>query len=137
MERKTWRRFVGEDIVVFSFQKKTSPEIRRMIGTHNLNLIPKEQKEFSNKAIKKVNDNIVKIFDLEKNEWRSFDIASLIEIDYTIPLELFYELGSHWFLERFQLECEQQKYLNLRRVLNNKIRSIRRKLKLKNKVLKR
>jgi len=127
--KKEWRNKILGRVVVFSFVKRTDGSIRRMIGTHNTEIIPKEKKRFSNKKTQVKDLSIVKIFDLEYSEWRSFDINSLIEIEYMLSQEEYERIGSDWVLEKFELESECLKLMKLRKVINGQLRSKRRKIK--------
>lgn len=61
-------------IVHFRFIKKDG-SVREANGTTNLSLIPKESHPFSNKQTSK---SVQVFFDVDKSEWRSFSIASLM-----------------------------------------------------------
>lgn len=63
------------------FIKKSTKELRTMICTLNSEHIPPkpvtEAKE--EKAPRKENDNLISVYDLEKKDWRSFNIDSIVE----------------------------------------------------------
>ena len=64
--------------------KKKDGEIRTMKCTLSSAIVPKYERKTvaeTNQAERerKVNDNIVAVWDIEKDSWRSFDINSVIE----------------------------------------------------------
>ena len=63
--------------VVFTKKDGTT---RTMICTTNINFIPEEKHPSGIKEIKE-NTSIKKVYDLEKNDWRSFRIDSIISIE--------------------------------------------------------
>ena len=68
---------LSNGVIRFSFFKKDG-SIREAVGTTNLLLIPDERKP-KNTAVDHVpNYSTITFFDLQKSEWRSFNIASFI-----------------------------------------------------------
>lgn len=66
------------------FTKKDGTE-RTMICTKNMEFIPEEhhpKKKDENAPVRKKNDNLFVVFDLQKNEWRSFLKESIISVEY-------------------------------------------------------
>lgn len=64
--------------VVFT---KKDGTIRTMICTTNMNIIPSEKHPTGNGIQNETNQNIKKVYDLEKNDWRSFRIDSVISVE--------------------------------------------------------
>ena len=64
--------------VVFT---KKDGTIRTMICTTNMNIIPSEKHPTGNGIQNEINQNIKKVYDLEKNDWRSFRIDSVISVE--------------------------------------------------------
>lgn len=65
---------VGDNVFEAKFTKKDGSE-RIMIATVNLNLIPSEQHpENPGRYIK---EDVVRVFDLQKQGWRSINLATL------------------------------------------------------------
>jgi hypothetical protein len=64
-------------VVLVVFRKKDGTE-RRMECTTSLQLIPSTKHPTGAGAVRKQNDEVQKVFDLEKQEWRSFRKDSLI-----------------------------------------------------------
>lgn len=67
--------------VSFSFKKKDGT-VRKMIGTRNLKLIPKDAhpvtgNDNSNKELK-----AIPVFDLEAMAWRSYSVGSDLSVDF-------------------------------------------------------
>lgn len=58
--------------------KKVNGELRNMFGTLNLEYIPEDRIPEEGKE-RKSNEEIVVLFDLEVNDWRSFRTENLIE----------------------------------------------------------
>ena len=69
---------VTNGIAIISFIKKSTGELREMKCTKNMTLIPKDK--IPNGSGRAVNENQVRVFDLEKNDWRSFDINTVQSI---------------------------------------------------------
>lgn len=65
-------------IVTVRFTKKDGTE-RLMKCTTNMNLIPTE-KISSGSSERIVNEDVKRVFDLEKNDWRSFRKDSVIDM---------------------------------------------------------
>jgi len=64
----------GGNFISFSYKKK-SGEQRKAIGTRNVKIIP-NQKQAKNSA--GISLSVIKYFDFEKNNWRSFKPELLI-----------------------------------------------------------
>ena len=68
------------DIITVTFIKKSTGSARVMKCTKNLDKIDTKFHPQGSKAI--VHDcNQVRVFDVEKNAWRSFDINSVVSIE--------------------------------------------------------
>jgi hypothetical protein len=63
-------------VVEFQFIKKDG-SIRNAKGTTNMGIIPEENHPTG--TDKPLSDNVVRFYDVEKSEWRSFCIANYIE----------------------------------------------------------
>ena len=62
---------------------KTNGELRSMNCTLNSDMIPNkpEQKDPTKELSgRKVNENVVSVWDLDKNDWRSFRVDSIISV---------------------------------------------------------
>lgn len=57
--------------------KKVNGDLRNMRGTRSLDIIPEEKHPNGNGS--EDNTNIVTLFDLEVEDWRSFRIENLVE----------------------------------------------------------
>lgn len=69
-------------IKIFFIKKDNS--IRELNGTINFNLIPKDKKPKQlkiNDVIRDIKKGLMRIFDIDKQEWRSFDILRLLSIE--------------------------------------------------------
>lgn len=76
MEKNVLIEQLSKDIVTLSFTKKDGTE-RVMKCTRNLNLIPTEfQPKSETKNESETGDNI-RVFDIEKQGWRSFNFSSV------------------------------------------------------------
>lgn len=64
-------------IVEVTFTKQNG-EVRKMVCTLDLNIIPEDH--IPNSAEQSVNSSAIKVFDLEKDEWRSFRKDSVISV---------------------------------------------------------
>jgi hypothetical protein len=80
------RNLLFEDVVAVEFQKKDGT-VRDMKCTLNFNRIPedkipkaKTQEEIETTSTNEDND-VFKVFDVQKNEWRSFRKDSIISIN--------------------------------------------------------
>lgn len=67
---------------------KVNGEVREMPCTLREDLVPKYEHKTDNP--KKVNENVVSVWCLDRNEWRSFRVDSLLElrIDLGMPVVL-------------------------------------------------
>ena len=66
----------GKCIVTF---EKINGELRKMLCTLNSTLIPMEETEVGEKRTKVANPDVVPVYDLESNGWRSFRWNSVKE----------------------------------------------------------
>jgi sorbitol-specific phosphotransferase system component IIA len=75
------RDLLKENEVLITFQKNDGTE-RKMLCSLNENKIPEEKK--AKGTGKKINTEVLPVFDIEKQEWRSFryDSIKFIEINY-------------------------------------------------------
>lgn len=62
------------------FRKKTNNLIRNILCTLNDNLIPPEEHYTLNKISANLGEPRLIVWDLEKNFWRSFYLASIIDV---------------------------------------------------------
>ena len=83
-------------IITFSFFKKDG-SIREAVGTKNLRIIPKDKWPKTNKALtgQTTNYQCITFFDLDKQEWRSFDITRFIGFVSVYQLVLFFRQTRH------------------------------------------
>ena len=72
-----FNEWLSGGIVKFSFFKKDG-SIREAVGTKDLRIIPKEKWPKGADADHMPNYSTVTFFDLDKQEWRSFDITRFI-----------------------------------------------------------
>ena len=68
---------LNNGVIRFSFWKKDG-SIREAVGTTNLMLIPLDKLPMNTAVDHAQNYQTICFFDLEKSEWRSFNIASFI-----------------------------------------------------------
>ena len=68
----------GQVRVVFT--KRTNGIIRNLLGTLNRTLIPPEQYTTLSTVLASRNPNLVVLWDIEVNDWRSFYISSVIKL---------------------------------------------------------
>lgn len=59
-------------VVVF---EKVDGTMRKMVATLNEDRIPKEKEE--KETTRKLSESVVRVFDLDKKEWRSFRVDSV------------------------------------------------------------
>jgi hypothetical protein len=78
--RDTLKQKLHEQIVRVVFVKKDGTD-RTMLATLKEEFIP-EDKRPKGTGRKVTNDNILSVFDVEKDGWRSFDFESVKEIAY-------------------------------------------------------
>jgi|14BtaG_2_1085337.scaffolds.fasta_scaffold10370_3 hypothetical protein len=69
----------GEVMVIF--RKKENNLIRNLLCTLNTSLIPPEQYDVLSFAIEPKNENLLLVWDIEGQDWRSFYIDSIISLD--------------------------------------------------------
>lgn len=67
-----------QEVAVVTFRKRTTGEIRTMPCTKNLNLVPEDMLPKGND--KQRNPDIIKVFSLDRNSWRSFYKQDVIDI---------------------------------------------------------
>lgn len=81
-EFKNWLKGVMQTEIVNLTFRKTDGTLRNMKCT----LLPKFLPEVvvSDKSKRKVSEDTLAVFDLEKNEWRSFRYDSVTEIKFTL-----------------------------------------------------
>jgi hypothetical protein len=76
MSKKKLLQKLKLEVVEITFTKKDNT-IRNMKCTQNFDLIPKEEYPNGNRVVK--DKNIVCVYDVEVNGWRSFNYKSLIK----------------------------------------------------------
>ena len=74
---KDFRKFVKGNIFYVEFIKKYEKKLRKMIATTNLEYVPRDKHP---KGPRKDYKNQIRVFDLQKNAWRSFDIRTLLVV---------------------------------------------------------
>ena len=67
-----------EDIALVTFRKRTTGEIRVMPCTKNLKYVPEDL--LPKGVDRQTNPDIVKVFSLDRNSWRSFHKQDVIDI---------------------------------------------------------
>lgn len=65
--------------VFITFEKKDGSE-RKMLATLKSDLIPVYEKKTERE--KKINESVLSVFDLEKEEWRSFRLDSVKDLEF-------------------------------------------------------
>lgn len=75
MEKNELLKKLASEVVSVTFTKKDGSE-RVMRCTKNLNLVPTEHQPKGESSIEVKEDNI-RVFDVEKQGWRSFNYSSL------------------------------------------------------------
>ena len=83
MSRDSMINYLREGVCQVTFTKKNGEE-RVMLGTLNFGYIPEDKHPKSDGNAddnpgKPVNTDIIKVFDTEKGEWRSFRVDSVTE----------------------------------------------------------
>jgi hypothetical protein len=72
-------KLLREGSVEVKFKKKDS-SIRNMLCTLSEDYLPKvDSEEVKEKKVKKVNEDTLPVWDLEKEAWRSFRLDSIVE----------------------------------------------------------
>lgn len=67
-----------QEVAIVTFRKRTTGEIRTMPCTRNLNLVPEDMLPKGND--KQRNPDIIKVYSLDRNNWRSFYKQDVIDI---------------------------------------------------------
>lgn len=84
-EQKTFREWLQgllkTETICLTFRKKDDT-IREMKCTLNESKLPLIEKKTD--RIRKENDDVISVFDLEKNEWRSCRYDSINQINFTL-----------------------------------------------------
>lgn len=79
----TWiKEILKEQVVTVTFLKKDGSE-RVMKCTLNSTHLP-ETPLVEDKKVKKANENVLSVFDVENNGWRSFTVRSVKNVRFTI-----------------------------------------------------
>ena len=71
-------KLLREGSVEVKFKKKDN-SIRNMLCTLSTDYLPKSDLEVKEKRTKKVNEDTLPVWDLEKEAWRSFRLDSIVE----------------------------------------------------------
>lgn len=125
--KSEWHKTVGKNIVVFSFIKKGNGELRKMIGCHDFAWMPTSSRPKGDSVVTD-NPNIVRIYDLEKNGWRSFDLTTLEAVHSIIPTNTG-KLANNQ-TEKLRIYGELEAIQEERKKLNEKAAELRKLLKL-------
>jgi len=76
------KKFKDTEVVIVTFTKKNGDE-RVMHCTTNPLHIPEDEtpEKTSEKPVKKLNEDVMRVFDIEKQAWRSFRFDSITKIE--------------------------------------------------------
>lgn len=80
MEKESLIKSLSEGVAKVTFLKKDGT-YREMVCTRNPSLISAEHQPKNEKEIKE-NEDCIKVFDIEKQGWRSFNFSSVKEVNY-------------------------------------------------------
>ena len=69
---------IGELRIIF--RKKTNGLIRSLLGTLNKDDIPPEEYKTLSSVLENVSSDIIVVWDIESNGWRSFYLNSVIDL---------------------------------------------------------
>lgn len=75
------KQILKENICYVTFTKKDGTK-RDMKCTLNSERIPTEKQPKNTEKVKKQSKDVIPVFDLDKNEWRSFNIDSVTDFFY-------------------------------------------------------
>lgn len=75
MDRDSLLKMLKEQDMVITFTKRDGSE-REMFCTLDENLLP----EFESDNIKTDNGDLINVYDIEKDDWRSFNYSSITKI---------------------------------------------------------
>jgi|WetSurMetagenome_2_1015567.scaffolds.fasta_scaffold1789143_1 hypothetical protein len=79
--RTLMKNLLKEGQVKVTF-KKVNGEIRNMLCTTNSEMIPEVLTESKvPKIVRKENEDVCRVFDVDKQEWRSFRYENIIEVE--------------------------------------------------------
>ena len=67
-----------QDVAIVTFRKRTTGEVRVMPCTKNLKYVPSDL--LPKGTDRQTNPNIVKVFSLDRNSWRSFHVQDVLDI---------------------------------------------------------
>tara|TARA_R110002051_G_scaffold313869_1_gene390320 strand:- start:434 stop:703 length:270 start_codon:yes stop_codon:yes gene_type:complete len=79
MNEEILKMFLGGEVRVI-FRKKTNGIIRSLLGTLNKDDIPPEQYQTLSSILGSGIKDLVVVWDIETNDWRSFYFSTIIEI---------------------------------------------------------
>jgi hypothetical protein len=79
--RKWVKGILQRETATLTFQKKDGT-IRVMVASLREEDMPSYEKK--TESVRKVNDEVLSVVDLEKNEWRSFRFDSIRKIEFTL-----------------------------------------------------
>ena len=66
--------------------KKVNGDMRKMNCTLIKDIIPKATKDdpISQKKVRNLNEQVLAVWDIEKEDWRSFRVENIISIEYNV-----------------------------------------------------
>jgi len=76
---RNYQKLLRENIAEVTFTKKSTGETRVMRCTLNAQHLPEQTQEQATRA-KQFNPEVVSVFDLDKQDWRSFRIDSIVSV---------------------------------------------------------
>jgi hypothetical protein len=79
--RKWVKGILQRETATLTFQKKDGT-MRVMVASLREEDMPSYEKK--TESVRKVNDEVLSVVDLEKNEWRSFRFDSIRKIEFTL-----------------------------------------------------
>lgn len=80
ISKDEFKKLLKEKVLTVKFKKKDE-SIRKMICTLSDEYLPENKDEQENKKIKTENPNVIPVWDLEKLDWRSFRVDSVVEYE--------------------------------------------------------
>ena len=114
--KEEFKNLVKDGIVIFTFTKKTTGEVRKMIGCFDPEKIPNYLLP-SGVRKRRTPKHQVCIYDLEMEGWRSFDIDYLENISNILRVSSIEQKKYEYLIELYSYEGKRTKdYASRKRV---------------------
>jgi predicted TIM-barrel fold metal-dependent hydrolase len=105
--KKAFKKLVKDNVVIFYFKRKTSEGTRKMVGTLSPDRIPNIHAPKGTGSFD--HEYVIPIFDIEIEQWRSFDVRYILHIANIIDIAKVQDEKYNLLVELYSYEGKRSK----------------------------